>query len=241
MYPIMFLVKASVTLLAVINCSGVHAYCENNASVKLSSYKYKYKSQVIDDASDIISMTVDHRISKATCDYTDSYGFRGNKVWVDNGCRAVFKICYTKDAGAYCQHKTSLRLSSNGYQYASQILDDAAIVTSMRVRHQISKATCDYGDSYGFRGSTMWVNNGCRAIFSVCFRKGTSVTVECSSRDYKPKVCKIPTNGGRVLSVVPEKHKSRSPCLPGDSYFHTDKVIRVTNGCRAVFRVGIKN
>jgi len=53
-----------------------------------------------------------------------------------------------------------------GYQYKSYKTDFKTI-TSMRVIDKQSSSACTLGYSYGFTGSTAWVDNGCRAKFEI--------------------------------------------------------------------------
>lgn len=65
--------------------------CEN---VDCDSWKFKYKScpvkMRIDDNAIV---TVVNKRSVSDCTLGTSFGIRKNKVWVDKGCRAEFKVC----------------------------------------------------------------------------------------------------------------------------------------------------
>ncbi|XP_012939059.1 lectin ADEL [Aplysia californica] len=60
----------------------------------VSSWKYKFFTQVLDGVSCIYSMKVVKQISAADCQLGSTFGFIANNVWVDKGCRADFEICY---------------------------------------------------------------------------------------------------------------------------------------------------
>lgn len=61
----------------------------------------------MEEAKQIINVSVSTKQSKSDCIYENGsvnyaeqpgsgrYGFRGNILWVDRGCRAIFKVCYT--------------------------------------------------------------------------------------------------------------------------------------------------
>ena len=42
----------------------------------------------------IISVDVQNRLSNSNCKLNESYGYNDISIWVDEGCRADFKVCY---------------------------------------------------------------------------------------------------------------------------------------------------
>ena len=63
-------------------------------------------------------------------------------------------------------YSSTRQFESWGYQYKSYETGIASI-TSMRVVDQQSASACTLGYSYGFSGSTVWVDKGCRAKFEL--------------------------------------------------------------------------
>ena len=59
---------------------------------------------------------------------------------------------------------TTVRLESWNFKYAKKNMDG---VTNMTVKEQHSDAPCVLGKSFGFDGSKIWVDKGCRADFYV--------------------------------------------------------------------------
>ncbi|OWF54870.1 Zonadhesin [Mizuhopecten yessoensis] len=71
--------------------------------VACSSWSYKHATCRIDNApGDIITMALARRESRAACVYRQSFGFfpTGRLVWVKDGCRARFQVCFTLRSGA---------------------------------------------------------------------------------------------------------------------------------------------
>ena len=59
---------------------------------------------------------------------------------------------------------TTVRLESWNFKYTKK---DMSGVTNMTVKQQHSDAACVLGKSFGFDGSKIWVDKGCRADFYV--------------------------------------------------------------------------
>lgn len=55
-----------------------------------------------------------------------------------------------------------LECSSSGYHYQYCRADT---YNAVRLAHQQSKTSCEYGRSWGYDGRGIWVDNGCSAIF----------------------------------------------------------------------------
>lgn len=59
-------------------------------------------------------------------------------------------------------------------------------------------------------------------------------TITCESRSNNYQQCRIDTRGGVTLQT----QLSRSPCTRHSTWGYNDRFVWVSNGCRAVFRVG---
>ncbi|KAK6190285.1 hypothetical protein SNE40_002191 [Patella caerulea] len=135
---------------------------------------------------------------------------------------------------------TDIQLSSRGYRLKTEVFDDATSVVAMDVLKRKSRSTCTFGSSYGFHGNTVWVNNGCRADFRVCY-KATWVLVICSSEHFRPAMCPIPTGGKRIVALDLYKKISRSACRLNQSFYLRGNAVRVVDGCRGLFKVTFEN
>ena len=64
----------------------------------------------------------------------------------------------------------SHRCESNGYYLETCEINDDFKILSMLVKRKLSMSICTRAVSYGFYTKPIWVNRGCRADFSVCFK-----------------------------------------------------------------------
>ncbi|KAK6186101.1 hypothetical protein SNE40_008203 [Patella caerulea] len=131
-----------------------------------------------------------------------------------------------------------VKLESFSGRFKRSFLQDIATVTSIRVRRQLSRAPCIYGDSYGRRGSRIYVDKGCRAVFELCVIEGELKTGTCSSMGFQRKVCRV-AEKGTIVSVEILAQYSNYPCIFGKSIFVNGLNIVVTHGCSAKILIGI--
>ena len=109
------------------------------------------------------------QLSKAACVEGRSWGSSNGAVWVSNGCRAEFAAGRGNGWGPG---------NNNGNRGRSNYaIECSSIDNRMRscawdrrqgrpvVIQQISRAQCVEGRNWGYNGSSLWVNNGCRARF----------------------------------------------------------------------------
>jgi hypothetical protein len=115
----------------------------------------------------------------------------------------------------------------------------------VRLERQISGSPCINGRTWGVDGQGLWVDNGCRAYFSVRGRShgdrnydddtyGNHDSVKCESNDGRRNYC----GNYDYQRVRLERQISESPCVNGRSWGVDDRGLWVDNGCRAYFTVG---
>jgi hypothetical protein len=97
--------------------------------------------------------------SDARCVEGRDWGQRGDRVWVDNGCRAKFEVTRGGgDAGRYVECR-----SDNGRYRECQI----ARGYSARLIRDDSGGRCRGQGAWGTRDGLVWVNYGCRGRFEL--------------------------------------------------------------------------
>ena len=131
--------------------------------------------------------------SDAQCVEGQTWGVRGGQVWVDRGCRADFEVVQGEgghrdwdrdhhgdwdrdhhgdrdhdrdrdwDHGANNSARTVTCSSDDMHRHTCDVGPNSGI----RLVRQRSDARCDFNRTYGFRGSQIWVDRGCRADFEV--------------------------------------------------------------------------
>ena len=189
--------------------------------------------------------------SDARCIEGQTYGIRGEQLWVDRGCRADFEVFSGR--GGYGAPERFDAAPSAGVITCSS--DDmrrhyCGIPRDSRVRlaRQRSDAQCIEGRTWGVAGGQVWVDRGCRADFEVVTGRGGSDrdyyrdsgpvgggvrTITCSSDDMRRHTCDVGPNGG--IRMVRQRSDAR--CELGRTYGFTRDRIWVDRGCRADFEV----
>lgn len=114
------------------------------------------------------------------------------------------------------------------------------------ITRQISGSPCTQGQTWGWQGSTIWVDRGCRAEFTV-YEYGAAnrdVTeyndprvngsLRCESNDEHYRLCSTqrPLRGARLVRQI-----SGSPCTEGQTWGWKQEGVWVDRGCRADFEL----
>jgi hypothetical protein len=131
----------------------------------------------------------------------------------------------------------------------------------VRIVRQLSRAPCVDGQSWGLSKHSVWVSDGCRAVFASdgppeqqgggygapAYGGGFAgaqsyggggggaaapATVTCSSNDGGRTECDMDTRG----EVRLVRQQSRAPCVEGQSWGLSKHSIWVSGGCRATFQ-----
>lgn len=100
-------------------------------------------------------------------------------------------------------------------------------------QNSAGRGGCEYGRSWSYDRSNIYVSDGCRATFRVWAR---IFNMNCESYDYNDSRCYV---SGRINSVelVQQLSHGRGRCEFGRSWGFDGNSIWVNGGCRAVFRV----
>ena len=128
--------------------------------VEISSLNHQYSE--VDFEGPILCVSLIEQFSKAPCVYTESFGFIGNRVWVDNGARGKFRVLYTpcrriKVVSGQENHRTIV-FQSMHYKYKERIMDK--VIKDVELVKQLSKASCIKNETFGFKGSKIWADKG---------------------------------------------------------------------------------
>ena len=109
------------------------------------------------------------QLSDRRCVERTNWGLRNGAIWVNGGCRGVFRV-----GGGYGGGQNNgfgygddyaVTCSSEGGRYAECIWDHSRGVP--RLQQQLSDRACTQGYSWGYnRRASLWVNHGCRARFA---------------------------------------------------------------------------
>ncbi|XP_005099808.1 lectin ADEL [Aplysia californica] len=232
--------NTAAVILALLSVLAATQACPDECdTIRVESWNYKYAEKVVQGVSYVVNMTVVDRQSEAACTLGESFGYQKATLWVDQGCRADFKFCFCHlpVRPTECQ---LLRVESWNYKYAEKMVTGAALFINMTVEDRQSAASCDLDKSFGFynENSTVWVDNGCRADFNICYVQGASstTTVNVSSWNYK-YATKILPSSSCIYSMRVANQQSAAPCTLGSTYGFLANTMWVSDGCRADFSV----
>ncbi|MCB1559730.1 MAG: DUF3011 domain-containing protein [Xanthomonadales bacterium] len=187
------------------------------------------------------------QLSRADCRENRDWGTSWGRVWVANGCRAVFEREDRYDSG----HGSGYG-SGNGAGYgagygAGAVRDgqvtcesidkrrsDCALYGRGRIRmvEQLSRSDCHEGSTWGADRDGVWVSGGCRAVFERTRIAEAAGEVTCESIDNRRSECAL-YGRGQVRLV---EQLSRSDCREGRSWGSDRDGVWVSNGCRGVFQ-----
>ena len=196
--------------------------------------------------------------SDAPCEEGTSFGFSGDYVWVDQGCSGRFEVSYSADSDSWIwgwwnqqSRPEKRRISCKSKKFKPNTCRVEGEIRSLKLRKQKSESPCTFGVSYGYRGESVWVSDGCEASFEVEYDPGSSGAtttprwgrnrkrkIKCESKKNKWRTCRV---DGPIESLQLHKQKSNSPCVEGETYGFTGDTIWVDKGCRAEFEVRFRS
>ena len=130
----------------------------------------------------------------------------------------------------------SRTISCSSIDFAYKTCDTGGRIMDVRVSSQMSDTTCIENVNWGYDRDYIWVDNGCRARFTVQYRRGGGRTqnIRCSSNNFAYNTCYV---DGRIQDAMIVRQHSDSSCVEGRSWGYSSDYIWVDNGCRATFQV----
>jgi hypothetical protein len=136
------------------------------------------------------------RLSDARCVEGQSWGQRGDRVWVANGCRARFEVTRGGWGGGGGGGANVLDCNSDGDRYR-----ECAIGAGYfgRLLRDNSNGRCRANSTWGTRNGVIWVTAGCRGRFEKV--RGNSSGSGGSSQARAEQACsnEVQRRGGRIL------------------------------------------
>lgn len=128
--------------------AGEEVRCES------SDGRYKACGRDLHGQADLI-----RQLSDTPCRQGSSWGLRNGQIWVDKGCRGVFRV--GESGGRY----STTCASENGRRQSCAW--DKARGTPMLLE-TLSNSPCVQGRSWGYdKKQGLWVDEGCRARFGL--------------------------------------------------------------------------
>jgi Protein of unknown function (DUF3011) len=142
---------AVILLLPALAAAQTSVKCESNNGRRNYCGQYDYDQ-----------VRIDRQISGSPCVEGQTWGVDREGLWVDRGCRAYFTIGERRRDRD--RDQTSLKCESNNGRrnYCGQYDRD-----QVRLDRQISGSPCVEGRSWGVDRQGLWVDDGCRAYFTI--------------------------------------------------------------------------
>jgi hypothetical protein len=110
----------------------------------------------------------DRQISESSCTEGQTWGVDRDGLWVDRGCRATFLIGGDNRRGGNqygrgpAQSSVTCSSDDGNRQYCGTFDYE-----QVRLERQISGSPCTDGQTWGVDRNGLWVDHGCRAIFTI--------------------------------------------------------------------------
>ncbi len=118
----------------------------------------------------------------------------------------------------------------------------------IRLVRQLSDKPCREGRTWGSDRNGIWVDEGCRAIFSYNTKGGNDSGWNRPGTGFDTRKVKVESNGKRETRRIDTsggvkliKRLSDKPCIQGRTWGYDRNSIWVDNGCRAEFEVRSRN
>jgi hypothetical protein len=107
------------------------------------------------------------QISENNCELGRDWGYDHRGIWVDNGCRADFRV------GGYRAGTNSGMISSSAAlptlrcesRNGDRTYCRANTTYGVTIQQRLSDSACVRGESWGYDENGVWVDKGCRADF----------------------------------------------------------------------------
>ena len=127
-------------------------------------------------AGPIIDVRLRKTKSRASCVKNDSYGFRNDVLWVNNGCEGDFEVTFRPDnfsPAAEWEYSTSgpkrRTRTCKSDNYRRERCDVGGIISTLRLKKTKSRAPCSADSTYGFEFDEIWVTDGCEGEFEITY------------------------------------------------------------------------
>ena len=172
-------------------------------------------------------------ISGTRCVEGVNFGGGNGMMWVDQGCRGRF----TEGRGGGWNAGSGQTVRCESRNHREQTCQANFRGQAVLVR-QLSGNACIEGRTWGQRGSTIWVSNGCRAEFTQRGGGGwgggnANYTVTCSSDNNRQRTCAWDRRQGRPVVV---ENLSSTRCQENRNWgWDGNSTLWVNGGCRARF------
>jgi len=205
---------------ATFQLNNITTYCASNNLVK--SYCFFHDDNALESP-----ITLVQKISQSACQKGRSWDVDKSGLWVDMGCRALFRNTNAKDE-IYLKTKRLLNaakkdeaprkvtteftpeglLKCQSWQQELEycILGDKnKLESSITLEKQISGSPCKKGQSWGVDKYGLWVDAGCRALFKLATdstlktQNSASIPIEKGQQVFEQTPVKTMREGSSIV------------------------------------------
>lgn len=196
---------AAIAGLLLLGGTGTAAA---QTTIRCESQGGGYRSCAVNTAGGV---TLSRQLSSQGCWQNDTWGYDRNRIWVNRGCRAEFRVGSNHNS------------NNDGAKVAGALvlgaIAVAAIANSNKDRHDNDHRNDHYDDGY---------NNGYDGGY------GNGREIRCESKDGRYTSCGYVD---RRQHVEIRRQLSNQQCTYGRNWGVDDRQLWVDDGCRAVFVV----
>ena len=160
---------SSLAVISAVFCFAQTVTAETiTFDMECASKGEAYRSCSIpeDMDGDIVSLKLVDKLSNASCDR--EYGVKGRRIWVDDGCRAIFEVKVAlREYGRSTFGDEIVRLECASYKRKENQCALSGDIKRVELLDRKSSADCDEGDEWWFEDGSIFVDDGCRGLFEV--------------------------------------------------------------------------
>jgi hypothetical protein len=111
-----------------------------------------------------LGAVVVHNFSRVPCVEGQNWSYRSDGIWVDDGCRAEFRIVAVEGFGPGGEGAEVVLCESRDFRRSYCPIGRAHDVRLVR---QTSNSPCTQGRTWGYDGRQIWVDQGCAGEFEL--------------------------------------------------------------------------
>lgn len=149
----------------------------NNGTRTITCESEKGRQQTCSAGMYIGRAEVAQRLSDTPCQLGRTWGYSGNNIWVNQGCRAQFRV-YAQGGGGYNPNNGGWNGGGNNNGNSTLVICESQDGSRRRcnvgfpiqkaeIAERYSDVRCQKGQTWGVNGQNLWVDQGCRAKFRV--------------------------------------------------------------------------
>ena len=212
-------------------------------------------------------VAVMRQLSRNACVRGRTWGYNGESIWVDDGCRAEFVVGTGNTDRTFERLDQVLLCESIDGKPARCLADTSAGVNLVRL---VSDSNCRFGRQWGYDANGIWVREGCRAEFAVrgpmqaraviqtttpapivierqvpvVIEKTTPVYIAATDRIPGTLLCESENNGRKHcdtdtrFGLTLVRQLSQNICVRDRTWGVDKDGVWVDDGCRAEFTIG---